>query len=151
MRSGVAISVDRGADQAEDEAAIRKNAEAYVAAYNNHDAKALAAMWSPDAVYMDPSTGEAAVGQEEIEKAFAETLADLGEAKLEVEVKSVEFVSPNVAIENGTARIIRPNDEPEETELHGRQCEAGWQVAARSHLRGGAAGAARRRLPTTSI
>ena len=56
--------------------AIRRNAEAYVAAYNNHDAKAVAAMWSPDAVYMDPSTGEAAVGREEIEKVFAETLAE---------------------------------------------------------------------------
>jgi uncharacterized protein (TIGR02246 family) len=103
------------ADQAEDEAAIRKNAEAYVEAYNKHDAKALAAMWSPDAVYMDPSTGEAAVGQEEIEKVFAETLADLKDAKLDVEVTSVDFMSPNVAIESGTARIIRPDAEPEET------------------------------------
>jgi hypothetical protein len=56
------------AGQAEEDAAIRKNAEDYVAAYNNHDAQAVAAMWSPDAVYMDPSTGEAAVGREEIER-----------------------------------------------------------------------------------
>jgi uncharacterized protein (TIGR02246 family) len=103
------------ADQAEDEAAIRKNAEAYVAAYNKRDAKGVAAMWSPDAVYMDPSTGEAAVGHEEIEKVFTDVLADLGDGKLEVEVNSVEFVSPNVAIENGTARIVRPNGEPEES------------------------------------
>jgi uncharacterized protein (TIGR02246 family) len=103
------------ADQAEDEATIRANAEAYVAAYNKHDAKAVAAMWSPDAVYMDPSTGEAAVGQEEIEKVFAGILAELGEAKLEVEVNSVDFVSPNVAIESGTARIVRPDSEPEES------------------------------------
>jgi uncharacterized protein (TIGR02246 family) len=103
------------ADQAEDEAMIRANAEAYVAAYNKHDAKGVAAMWSPDAVYMDPTTGEAAVGQEEIEKVFAGILAELGEAKLEVEVNSVEFVSPNVAIENGTARIVRPDAEPEES------------------------------------
>jgi uncharacterized protein (TIGR02246 family) len=103
------------ADQAEDEAMIRANAEAYVAAYNNRDAKAVAAMWSPDAVYMDTSTGEAAVGQEEIEKAFAGILAELGEAKLEVEVNSVEFVSPNVAIENGTVRTVRPDAEPEES------------------------------------
>jgi uncharacterized protein (TIGR02246 family) len=92
---------------------IRANAEAYVAAYNNHDAKAVAAMWSPDAVYMDPSTGEAAVGQEDIENAFTDILAGLGQAKLEVEVNSVEFVSPNVAIENGTVRIVRPDAEPE--------------------------------------
>jgi uncharacterized protein (TIGR02246 family) len=103
------------ADQAEDEAAIRKNAEAYVAAYNKHDAKAVAEMWSPDAVYTDPSTGEAAVGREEIEKVFAETLADFKDSKLEVNVNSVDFMSPNVAIESGLARIIRPNEEPEET------------------------------------
>jgi uncharacterized protein (TIGR02246 family) len=104
------------ADQAEEEAAIRANAEAYVAAYNKHDAKAVAAMWSPDAVYMDPSTGDAAIGQEEIEKVFTDILANLGEAKLEVAVNSVEFVSPNVAIENGSVRITRPDAEPEQTD-----------------------------------
>jgi uncharacterized protein (TIGR02246 family) len=103
------------ADQPEDEAAIRKNAEAYVTAYNNHDAKTLAAMWSPDAVYMDPSTGESAVGREEIQQAFAGVLAELGDAKLEVEVNSVEFVSPNVAIERGIARVVSAKEEPVET------------------------------------
>jgi uncharacterized protein (TIGR02246 family) len=101
------------ADQAEDEAEIRANAEAYVEAYNKRDAKAVAAMWSPDAVYMDPSSGDAAVGREEIEKVFTDILANLGTAALQVEVNSVEFVSPNVAIENGTARVVRPNEEPE--------------------------------------
>jgi uncharacterized protein (TIGR02246 family) len=103
------------ADQFEDEAAIRKNAAAYVEAYNKRDAKAVAEMWSPDAVYMDPDTGEAAVGREEIEKLFAGTLAGLGEGKIEVDVDSVKFMSANVAIENGTVRIIRPNAEPEVT------------------------------------
>jgi len=103
------------ADQAGDEAAIRKNAEAYVEAYNKRDAKAVAEMWSPDAVYMDPGTDEAAIGREEIEKLFATTLANLGEGKLEVSVESVRFISTNVAIENGTVRILRPNAEPDET------------------------------------
>jgi uncharacterized protein (TIGR02246 family) len=106
---------DCRADQAEDEAAIRKNDEAYVEAYNKHDAKAVAAMWSPEAVYMDPDTGDTAVGREEIEKVFADALADLKDAKLEISVKSIKFVSPNVAIETGTARVVRPNAEPEET------------------------------------
>ena len=109
-----APSISR-AGQAEDEAAIRKNAEDYVAAYNNHDAKAVAAMWSPDAVYLDPATGDAAVGREEIEKVFADTLAELKDAKLEVAVRSIDFVSPNVAVENGTVRVIQPNEEPVET------------------------------------
>ena len=103
------------AGQAEDEAAIRKNDEAYVAAYNRHDAKAIASMWSPEAVYMDPDTGEAAIGRDAIEKVFASTLADLRDAKLEIDVKLIKFVSPNVAIETGVARVVRPKTEPEES------------------------------------
>jgi uncharacterized protein (TIGR02246 family) len=103
------------ADQAEDEAAIRRSDAAYVEAYNKHDAKALAAFWSPEAVYVDPDTGEEAVGREEIEREFADTFAQLTDAKLEIDVSAIRFMSPNVAIESGTARIVRPNSEPDET------------------------------------
>jgi uncharacterized protein (TIGR02246 family) len=103
------------ADQAEDEAAIRKSDEAYVEAYNKRDAKALAALWSPEAVYIDPETGNEFVGREEIEKEFADTFAGLKDAKLEVNVESIRFLSPNVAVENGTARVIYPEGEPDES------------------------------------
>jgi uncharacterized protein (TIGR02246 family) len=103
------------ADQTEDEAAIRKSDDAYVEAYNKQDAKALAALWSPEAVYVDPETGEEAVGRDEIEKEFAKTFDGSNDAKLEVEVKSIKFLSPNVAVEIGAARIVRPNDEPDES------------------------------------
>ena len=103
------------ADQAEEEAAIRKNDDAYVEAYNKHDAKALAEMWSPEAVYVDPETGEEAIGREEIEKEFAETFEGLKDAKLEIDVESIKFLSPNVAIESGTARVVRPNEQPDES------------------------------------
>jgi uncharacterized protein (TIGR02246 family) len=104
------------ADQADDEAAIRKNDEAYVEAYNKHDAKALAALWSPEAVYVDPETDKQAVGREEIEKEFADTFANIKDAKLEVKVESIKFLSPNVAVETGMARIIRPKEEPDESD-----------------------------------
>src|SRR5262245_21140092 len=104
------------ADQTEDEAAIRKSDEAYVEAYNKRDAKAVAGMWSPEAVYVDPETGEESVGREEIEKEFSDTFSELKDAKLEIDVKSIKFLSPNVAVENGTARIIRPKEEPDESE-----------------------------------
>src|SRR5262245_61364842 len=103
------------ADQAEDEAAIRKSDAAYVEAYNKQDAKALAALWSPEAVYVDPETGEESVGRDEIEKEFAETFAGLKDSKLEIQVDSIKFFSPNVAIENGTARVIRSDTEPDES------------------------------------
>lgn len=107
--------VQSRANQAEDEAAIRKSDEAYVEAYNKRDAKAVAALWSPEAVYVDPDTGDEAVGREEIEKEFATTFAELRDAKLEVIVDSIKFLSPNVAVENGTARITRPKEEPDES------------------------------------
>src|SRR5262245_16339991 len=87
------------ADQTEDEAAIRKSDDAYVEAYNKHDAKAVAELWSPEAVYVDPDTGEEADGREAIQKEFEQTFAESGDAKLELDVKAIKFLSPNVAVE----------------------------------------------------
>jgi uncharacterized protein (TIGR02246 family) len=104
------------ADQAEDEAAIRKAVESYVAAYNQQDAKALAAMWSPEAVYTNPISGEQVVGREAIEQQFAGIFVDAAGAKLEATTDSVQFISPGVAVEHGTAKVILPNETPEESE-----------------------------------
>jgi uncharacterized protein (TIGR02246 family) len=103
------------ADLADDEAAIRKNDEVYAEAYNKHDAKAVAALWSSEAVYVDPDTGKESVGRDSIEKEFADTFDGLKDAKLEIKVATIKFLSPNVAIENGTARITRPKEEPDES------------------------------------
>jgi uncharacterized protein (TIGR02246 family) len=111
---GVGTDICR-AGQADDEKAIRKADDAYVEAYNKQDAKALASMWSPEAVYVNPETGKQAIGREEIEKEFADTFENLKDAKLEVSVQSIRFLSPNVAIETGTARIVRPKEEPDES------------------------------------
>jgi uncharacterized protein (TIGR02246 family) len=102
--------------QAADEAAIRQAAASYVEAFNKHDAQAVADQWSPDAVYLNRSTGEEVVGQAAIANQFAALFEEQPELKLEVTVTSVQFVSPNVAIEQGTAKMLTPNAEPEETE-----------------------------------
>ena len=111
---GAGMSICR-ADQSDDEKAIRKADDAYVGAYNKQDAKAIASMWSPEAVYVDPETGKEAVGREEIEKEFADTFKNLKDAKLEVNAESIKFLSPNVAVETGTARIVRPKAKPDES------------------------------------
>ena len=103
------------AGQADDEKAIRKADDAYVEAYNKQDAKALASMWSPEAVYVNPETGKEAIGREEIEREFADTFENLKDVKLEVSVESIRFLSPNVAIETGTVRIVRAKEEPDES------------------------------------
>ena len=103
------------ADQSADEATIRANANKFVEAYNRRDSKTMASMWSPEAVYMDPTTGEGVVGREAIAKQFDFTFAGAEDAKLAVTVDSIEFVSPNVAIEKGTAAVTYADFDPEKT------------------------------------
>ncbi|MCB9874352.1 MAG: SgcJ/EcaC family oxidoreductase [Planctomycetaceae bacterium] len=104
------------ADQATDEASIRKAVEAYVAAFNGGDSEKLAGMWLPDAVYTNPVSGEQVVGREAIEQQFASVFAASKGVKLAATTNSVQFISPGVAVENGTAKVIRPDQEPEETQ-----------------------------------
>ena len=110
-----AIGAEAGR-QAVDEEAIHKAVESYVAKFNQGDAKALAAMWSPEAVYTNPLSGDQVVGREAIAKQFGEIFADAKKIKLEAKTDSIRFVSPNVAVEQGTAKLIRPDEAPEESE-----------------------------------
>ncbi|HVT27042.1 MAG TPA: nuclear transport factor 2 family protein, partial [Lacipirellulaceae bacterium] len=93
------------ADQAADEAAIRANAAKYVEAYNRRDAKTMASMWSPDAVYISRATGEEVVGRDAIAKEIDTALAGAEDGKLSIHIDSIDFVSPNVAIEKGTSEV----------------------------------------------
>ena len=101
------------ADLPASEAAIREAAVSYAEAFNKHDAKAVAEHWSPDAVYFNRSTGEEVVGRTAIAEQFTALFDEKPELKLEVTVASVQFVSPNVAIEQGTAKMLSPGAEPE--------------------------------------
>ena len=105
------------AQSANDEAAVRAAGAAFLEAYNARDAKKLAALWSPEAIYTDPATGEKIVGRDAIEDTFAEAFADKKDVKLAADVKSIDFVSPNVAITRGVAHVIRPGEEPEDSEF----------------------------------
>ena len=98
-----------------DEAAIRANCDKYVEAFNRRDSQTMASMWSPEAVYEDPRTGESVVGREALAKQFAETMAGSEDAKLTATIASIEFVSPNVAIEKGTAVVTYGEHDSEES------------------------------------
>ena len=117
MAGSLATAIRAESDgQVAEEAAIRKAVESYVAAFNQGDAKALAAMWSPEAVYTSPLSGEQVVGHEAIETQFSAIFAEAKGAKLEAKTDAIQFVSPNVAVEHGTAKVIRPDQAPEESE-----------------------------------
>ncbi|MGD9636517.1 MAG: SgcJ/EcaC family oxidoreductase [Pirellulales bacterium] len=102
-------------DLSTDEATIRANCDKYVEAYNRRDSKTMASMWSPDAVYLEPDTGERIEGRENIAKFFDDVFAGMEDAKLTVTINSIDFVSPNVAIEKGTAVVSYSDFPPEET------------------------------------
>ncbi len=92
--------------QADEKMAIRQAVESYVAAFNAADAKALAAMWSPDAVYTNPISGVQVVGRDAIEQQFTSIFADSKDAQLEATTNSIDFISPGVAVESGSAKVL---------------------------------------------
>lgn len=112
--SGRSVATTQHAD---DVAAIRAAGAVFLEAYNARDAKKLAALWSVDAVYTDPLTGEETVGRAAIEQVFAEAFADGRDFRLAAEPKSIDFVSPSVAIIQGTAHVISPDGESNDSEF----------------------------------
>lgn len=100
-------------DLSADEAAIRANCDKYVESYNRRDSQTMANMWSPDAVYVDPVSGEQILGRDNIKKFFDNMFAGLEDAELAVTIDSIDFVSPNVAIEKGSA-VVSYTDFPRE-------------------------------------
>jgi uncharacterized protein (TIGR02246 family) len=114
ISAALAQGPQSGGGAAADEQQIRQMVASYVEAFNKHDAKALAEFWAPDAVYQNRSTGEQVVGRPAIADQFTEMFKAQPELKLQVSVESVQFVSPNVAIERGQAKLLAPGAEPEE-------------------------------------
>lgn len=100
------------AQESEDRAAIEKAVTSYVEAFNQRDATALAALWSPEGVYTSRLSGERITGRESLQKEFAAQFEEMEGTKLEVETESLEFISPNVALEQGTAIVTEPDAEP---------------------------------------
>ncbi len=113
----VAASSDhaQAVDQDADKAAIEKSVASYTAAFNKRDAKSLAAHWSPDAVYVNPLSGNQVEGREAITAEFTAILGQLKDHKLAVDVESIDFVSPNVAVETGSAKLMSADGKAEES------------------------------------
>ncbi len=98
-------------ENAPEEAAIKKNAEAFIAAFDKGDGKAVAAFWTPDGDYVD-ETGKQMKGRAEIEKAFAEFFAENKGLKVQIHTESLRFVTPDVAVEDGVTSVAEPDGGP---------------------------------------
>ncbi|HEY7327332.1 MAG TPA: SgcJ/EcaC family oxidoreductase [Gemmataceae bacterium] len=96
---------------AADKEAIAQNAEAFIEAFQKGDAKAIAAFWTPDGDYTNQS-GRQLKGREAIEKAFQSFFAENKGLTVRIEGDSLRFVTPEVAIEDGTTYVIHPDGLP---------------------------------------
>jgi uncharacterized protein (TIGR02246 family) len=124
-----AAATDGNAEDNEDEAAIRKAIDSYIRAFNQGDAKALAAHFGEQGEMVTPA-GETLRGRQQLEQGFAAYFQEAKDAKIELAGTVVRFLSPSVALESGVARVIVPGQEPSETEyeaIHVKTADA-WKI-----------------------
>ncbi len=94
-----------------DETALLKNAESFLAAFHKGDAKAVAALWTTDGDYTD-TLGKRHAGREAIEKEFTAFFAENNGAKLRIDIDSIKFITPEVAIEDGVTAVSTADGGP---------------------------------------
>jgi len=113
------ILVTRGAladdapslDFNEDDAApIRQTVDSYVDAYNRGDAQAVADHWCESGEWVSPS-GQRVQGKAAIRAEMETLFRDEPRATIEVVRPAIRFLTPDVAVEEGTVHVVRPNNE----------------------------------------
>lgn len=95
-------------------AAIRKRGDSYVNAFNNRDAKTVAAHWTERADYVHPVAGQRTQGREAISKAFGKLFEAEKDLRLSVSVESLRLVADNLAVEDGLATVVSPKSPSEQ-------------------------------------
>ena len=86
--------------------AIRLMDESFAKAYVKGDAKAVAAHFTTDAEYVDES-GEVFQGRAAIEEALAKFFAENPSCILEMNIDTIRFISPGIAVEDGSTSLTR--------------------------------------------
>ena len=99
------------ADEAKDKDALFANAQAFVEAFHKGDAKKLASFWTEDGDYTDIK-GRHIKGRAKIEASFKEVFADNEGLRLRIDSESLRFVTPDVAIEDGTTEVLHADGSP---------------------------------------
>jgi uncharacterized protein (TIGR02246 family) len=142
--SAVATSSAVAPGAADAEQAIRAAAEQFVAAFNQHDAKAVAALWAVDGDYLDEA-GTLSAGREAIEKYYADVFATEPAATIAVTVDAIRMLGPDTAIEDGSAAVTAtPHAAPilgRYTAVHVKR-DGAWQMASVRELKAESAAAA---------
>jgi uncharacterized protein (TIGR02246 family) len=126
------------ADQAsrEEEKAIRAEVDAFIKAYNAHDAKTLAALFVAGGEIVNEA-GESVHGREAIQQTFAAIFQAQPKSQISVSIQSIRLLSPSMAMEDGTTTVTGKSGEgPEHNRymvVHVKQ-DGRWQMASARDL-----------------
>jgi uncharacterized protein (TIGR02246 family) len=99
-----------------DETAVRDHCATFVAAWNHHDPKAMAATWAEDGNLINPS-GRIAANRAEVEKLLTDEHSTfMRGTTYATPTITVRFVAPTVAVTDWTSEITGMHD-PKGAEL----------------------------------
>jgi uncharacterized protein (TIGR02246 family) len=96
---------------AQEDAALTKNAEAFVEAFHKGDANAVAAFWTVDGDYVD-QTGRHLKGRQALEESFRSFFTENKGLKLRINIASIRLLTPDTAMEDGSTEVIPPDGAP---------------------------------------
>lgn len=99
--------VEAASERSPELALIRVQSEAFMDAFNKQDAKAVAALWTQDAEYVDDA-GEVHAGRDAIEQVYAGFFAEQPDATIRIVIDSLRQLSDSAAIEVGRALVDPP-------------------------------------------
>jgi len=98
-------------DNAKEEAAIQKNAEAFVAAFNKGDAKAVAAFFTPNGDMVDQE-GHHFKGRKAIEELYQKFFSEVKGGKLYLRIESLRVAKADLALEDGESEVVQTEGPP---------------------------------------
>ncbi|MBL8796802.1 MAG: SgcJ/EcaC family oxidoreductase [Planctomycetia bacterium] len=132
---------------ADDEQAIRKAVEAYSAAFNKGDVPGVLAYWTVDADFVDED-GKLHKGREALTALFKSAAVDLKGHQLKLHTKSLRFLKPDVALEDGEAEMKGPDGETNANRYTAVWVKADgkWQIASARDLPSDASEVGQRKL-----
>jgi uncharacterized protein (TIGR02246 family) len=114
-----------------DESAIRANIAAFQKAYNAGDAKAVASLFAPKAEVIDED-GDTTQGRDAIEKRVAGTFAESPKGRIKLDVESIRFIGPALAVESGKSTVTSsPGDTPDVSRysaVHLKSSDGKWMM-----------------------
>lgn len=87
------------------EQGIREALRAYGAAFNRHDAAALAAHWTDEGTSLDLASGDVTAGRAAVQDVFSALFAQDDAAAIQLEVEAIRPVRADVAVVDGVSRL----------------------------------------------